>query len=147
MYGPDPMTALYLALEEAPGDRVTLLALADCYLEDGHADASACLRWTADRVRFPFRYAPGLLTVNSPTLHEGWYWWAIDDAHLAQDWGHPQSCRLPAGLWKRLRHEFNFTPAVFKHYPTIRAAYEALFDAWPLAPAQERSLTRREARR
>jgi hypothetical protein len=144
MFGPDPLTTLYHALEQMPGDPVTLMALADYYLELDQLDASACLRWTVSRNYCPFRYSPGSLTVMSAGWNAGWYWWAIDDPHLAANWGHPQTCRLPRGLWRHLRHTFDYVPSVFKQYPTCREAYEALIEAWPLAPAFDRVIVRRE---
>ncbi|MFO0877658.1 MAG: hypothetical protein U0840_09905 [Gemmataceae bacterium] len=146
MHTADELTGLYLALEEMPGDPVTLLVLADYYSELGEPEASACLRWIVAHGRHPFRFRRGLLTMQSAAWTEDWYWWAIDDVSWGRNWGHPLECRLPPRLWRLLRHSFDYTPAVFKQYPTVRQAYEALLEAWPLAPLSERGLTRREVR-
>jgi hypothetical protein len=136
----DPFTALYLALEEAPGDDLALLALADCYLEEGRPDAADCVRWSRARGRHPFRYTHGALSVHTETMTPGHWWWVRDDrGPTAIDLGYPQACRLPHGLWKQLPHDFNYSPGLFKHYSTLRAAYEALVYAWPLAPARDRA--------
>lgn len=142
----EELTGLYLALEEMPGDPVTLLVLADYYFEQGDADASACLHWVVAQGRRPFRFQRGILTMQSAAWTENWYWWAIDDVSWGRNWGHPVECRLPPRLWRLLRHSFDYTPAVFKQYPTVREAYEVLLEAWPLAPASERGTGRREVR-
>jgi hypothetical protein len=127
----DPLDALYRALDEGPGDPVTVLALADCYEERDDAKAADCLRWTAKVHRWPFRYwNNGRVVIQSNNWHDGWYWWTLEDASWADHWGHPKECRLPGPLWKLLRHSFDYPPAVLKEYPTARAAYEALFEAW-----------------
>jgi uncharacterized protein (TIGR02996 family) len=124
--------ALYLALDEAPGDTFTTMALADWYEEHGNLDAAECLRWSIARKRWPFRYTKsGGLSVSSDAWHSGWLWWALDDRNYGRNWGHPPECRLPVALWTRLPHDFTYTPAVFKEYKTRREAYEALFAAWP----------------
>lgn len=127
----DP-AAFYLALEQTPGDPVTLQAFADWCEEQGDPDRAACLRWLARKGRFPFRYHAGAgLNVASPSLKEGWYWWAVDDPHYGRDWGHPDSCKLPRFAWTRLANPFDYTPSVFKHYEGIEAAFKALFAVWP----------------
>jgi uncharacterized protein (TIGR02996 family) len=131
MSEPDPPAALYLTLDENPGDHVTLLALADWYEEQGQAGCAACLRWTVRNALYPFHYSRDLLKKNGSDWHEGWYWWALDDPYAGADWGHPLHCRLPLKVWHRLQHGFTWTPLVFKEYPTLRAAYEALLEAWP----------------
>jgi hypothetical protein len=132
MPGPDPLAALYLGLDDSPGDKVTLHALADWYEETGRPDLAAALRWTIRRGYFPFRYWrdawPG---VSREDWHDGWYWWA-NDGPEGRDWDHPASCRLPPAIWQRLRHTLNYSPSVCKEYPSLRTAYEALFHVWPI---------------
>jgi hypothetical protein len=124
--------ALYLALDELPGDPVTTRALADWYEEQGNEEAAECLRWAVERERWPFQYRSSAgLSVASQDWGDGWFWWAVEDRSYGREWGHPASCRLPAALWEHLPHTFTYGPAVFKEYPTLRAAYEALFAAWP----------------
>ena len=55
---PDPLAAFYLALEESPGDPVTLQALADWYEEQGQTDDAACLRWTVRQPALPVPLPP-----------------------------------------------------------------------------------------
>jgi uncharacterized protein (TIGR02996 family) len=130
---PDSLTAFFLSLDERPGDHVTLLALADWYEEQGQSNNANCLRWTVRNAVYPFRYRrDGGLTVSTESWHDGWYWWAYNDTHYGKDWGHPLHCRLPLHVWNRLRHNFNYAPSVVKQYPTLRDAYEAMFEAWPL---------------
>ena len=136
MTGPEALRAFYLTLDESPGDVATLLALSDWYDEHDDAVAAECIRWSARRKRWPFRYErAGSLSVAGADWHEGWYWWGHDDPDRGSDWGHPDQCRLPLRLWRQLRHgdPWNHTPAVFKEYPTVQLAYEALIAAWPLA--------------
>jgi uncharacterized protein (TIGR02996 family) len=135
----DTLAGFYLALKENPGDPVTLLALADWYEENGLPEHASCLRWTAQRHRFPFEYRkedPGMVN-HSKAWTDGWYWWAIDDP-VGRGWGHPPTCHLPRPLWKRLENHFPFDVGVFKHFPSLQAAYEALFDVWPLFTPAER---------
>jgi hypothetical protein len=129
----DPVIIFYLALDEDPGDPVTHMALADWYEENDNLDAAESLRWIVDRRRWPFLYRKkgGGVRVEAEAWHDGWYWWAQDDISYGNDWGHGNWCRLPRLLWKNLPHTFNYNPAVFKEYETRRAAYEALFRAWP----------------
>ncbi len=132
MTGHDPVSAFYLVLEESPGDTATLLALSDWYEEHGDLTAADCIRWSARRKRYPFRYhLDGPLTVAGVSWHDGWYWWANDDGRFGADWGHTQECRLPRRLWALLRHSQDYQPLVFKEYETLRQAYEALIAAWP----------------
>jgi uncharacterized protein (TIGR02996 family) len=127
----DPLDALYRALDDRPGDAVTVLALADWYEEQDDPKAAECLRWTAKAHHWPFRYwKNGPAQIQSANWHDGWYWWAVDDPGFGADWGHPPECRLAPALWKLLRHTFDYNPAVIKEYPTARSAYEALFEAW-----------------
>jgi uncharacterized protein (TIGR02996 family) len=148
MSGSDPLQAFYLVMDENPGDRVTLLALADWYEEHDQPDAADCLRWAARHGHRPFRYGVnGGLTVSSAVWHDGWFWWSIDDPYHGRDWGHDDSCRLPPPVWNKLRHTFNYDPAVFKEYPTRRDAFEALIEIWPLIEAIELERTNREATR
>jgi uncharacterized protein (TIGR02996 family) len=132
MSAPDPLSAFYLALEDVPDDRLTLLALADWYEEEGGPDAADCLRWTVRNAVWPFRYSVNSgLSVSSAVWHDGWFWWSVDEPFHGRDWGHDPHCLLPAAVWQKLRHTFNYDPAVFKEYPTRRSAYEALIEAWP----------------
>jgi uncharacterized protein (TIGR02996 family) len=134
----DSPDAFYLALDESPGDPVTTLALADWYEEQGNSRAADCLRWAAENARWPFQYRKGgPVKVFSQKFHEGWYWWAVADSSAdldwgaEADWGHPRECRLPRPTWERLKYiSPGYQPSVFKEYPSRRAAYEALFDAW-----------------
>ena len=41
-------------------------------------------------------------------------------------------------VFEPLPHTFEFTPSVFKQYPTRRAAYEALFVVWASIPLHDR---------
>jgi uncharacterized protein (TIGR02996 family) len=138
MTGHDPVSAFYLVLEESPGDTATLLALSDWYEEHGDLSAAECVRWSARRKRWPFRYwRDGPLSVASADWHDGWFWWTTDDPHYGTDWGHPQECRLPQKLWISLRHSIPYSPLVVKEYQTVREAYEALVAAWPRAQPLE----------
>jgi uncharacterized protein (TIGR02996 family) len=130
---PDPLAAFFLSLDEQPGDRVTLLALADWYDEQDHSDRAACLRWAVGNAVCPFRFTRGGgLTITAPAdWHEGWYWWALDDPYAGRGWGHPLHCRLPLKVWRQLEHTFHCEPSVFKEYPSGGAAWEALLEAWP----------------
>lgn len=65
------------------------------------------------------------------TWHDGWYWWATDREHPG--WGYPEAAALPHAQWKELAHTFNYDPLVFKEYPTVRGAVEALIAAWDVA--------------
>lgn len=127
----DLSPGFYLALEESPGDVVTLLALADWYDEQGDPDAAGCLRWVVRLGKWPFRYhqAAGPPQRGGP-WREGWWWWAIDGPSASVDWGLPAACLLPPAVWQRMVHGFPYRPAVFKEYATVRDAYEALIDAW-----------------
>jgi uncharacterized protein (TIGR02996 family) len=127
------LDAFYLALAEQPGDKVTTLALADWHDERGSAETAACLRWLLEKGCVPFRYVKeeSGLTVAGRAWHDGWFWWVVADRHPDGGWGYPLACRLPARLWDRLPHSFAYSPSVFKEYPTCRAAYEAVFAAWP----------------
>jgi hypothetical protein len=73
-----------------------------------------------------------------PTWKDGWYWWAT--ARERPGWGYPESVKVPHPLWDKLEHTFNYDPVVFKEYPTVRAAVEALVAAWApglVAPAKK----------
>jgi hypothetical protein len=137
MSDPDPQDAFFLSLEEIPGDRVTLLALADWYEEQDQHDCADCLRWTVRHGHYPFRAVRAGLKKFGHEWHEGWYWWAIDDPYSGESWGHPRHCQLPPEVWRQLQHTIPYVPAVMKEYPTQRAAYEALFEAWPRVPLRE----------
>jgi hypothetical protein len=142
MSGPELLTAIYAALDDNPADRVPLLALADWYEEHDRVDAAACLRWAARHGYRPFHYRrDGGLQVNSAMWHDGWFWWALDDPYYGRDWGHDASCRLPRVVWWKLNHGFDYSPAVFKEYPSRRAAYEALIAVWPLIAHGDHALS------
>ena len=88
----DTLASFYLALEETPGDSVTLQALADWYEEQDRLDAASCLRWLVRRGRFPFLYRKDAgLVVASTAFTEGWFWWAVDEPIYGRDWGHQTS--------------------------------------------------------
>ena len=74
---------------------------------------------------------------------DGWYWWVIEEMNWAED----KACRLPPKLWNRLVHSFPYEPSVFKEYPTLRSAYEALFEAWPAFAPIKRVIRKREGAR
>jgi uncharacterized protein (TIGR02996 family) len=140
----DALAGFYLALRQSPGDPVTLLALADYYEEQGQPDKAACVRWSLRRQRHPFEFRSDLPDLpdpvrKSPAFKDCWFWWARDGGYGA-DWGHPQSCRLPEKVWEKLKNLFETKPLVVKHFPTVQAAYEALFEVWPrFAPAERES--------
>ena len=138
----DTLAAFYLALDETPGEPLTVQALADWYEELDQLDAASCLRWAARRGRWPFRYRRGdpNVVVSSDNFNDGWYWWAVDDpvTGYGRDWGHPRSCWLPRQLWDRLKHLSDHGVLVVKQFPSIRQAYEALFDVWPRFAPSER---------
>src|SRR5258708_24558934 len=91
--GPD---ALYLALDEAPDDSVTMRALADWYEEQGDLSTAECLHWAVERKRCPFRYHKGSgLAVSAKEWRDGWVWWVIGDPSRGRDWGLAPECRLP----------------------------------------------------
>jgi hypothetical protein len=142
MAGLDPVDAFYLALDETPDDQVTLLALGDWYEEQDKPDAAACVRWAARHDYRPFLFRANSspdLPPASDNLHDGWYWWAINEFPDDHDWGHPSTCRLPRNLWNLLRHTCKYKPLVLKEYPTRRLAYEALIEAWAVVrPADRR---------
>jgi uncharacterized protein (TIGR02996 family) len=145
----DPLSAFYDALDQTPEeDRVTLLALADWYEEQGEPEAAECLRWTVRQGLSPFCYQRdgGGVTVSSDAWHDGWFWWSVDEPSQTSDWGHDPACRLPRALWQKLRHTFNYDPAVFKEYRTRRAAYEALLEAWPMRDYAAAALAAPEVR-
>jgi hypothetical protein len=127
----DALDAFYRALEECPGDAATLAALADWYEEYDQGPSAACLRWTAEQQRWPFQYwrnGPVIYSIRS--WQEGWYWWADEEQSFSRSSGIPGHCRLPPPLWQHLGHRLGFPPSLFKDYPTLREAYEALFAAW-----------------
>jgi len=122
---------LYLALEDDPADALAWLALADWHEDASHAASAACLRWLSRRRHSPIRYHAETSVRKSPSWQEGWLWWATD-GEGADSWSLPSSCRLPHRLWTRLRHGFPYSPVAMKEYPSVRAAVEAVLDAWPL---------------
>ncbi|MFO0880028.1 MAG: hypothetical protein U0840_22000 [Gemmataceae bacterium] len=125
------LDAFYAVLEKTPSDVVTQLALADWYEENNESQAALCLRWLADHRHYPFRYSRRLrrLRHHHDTWKNYWYWWTTDSE--GEDWGLPTYCALPHRTWTRLKHGFPYDPLVFKEYPTVRAAIEALIRSWP----------------
>ena len=138
--------AFYLTLDETPDDRPTLCALADWFEDQGDLSSSTCVRWTIRRGIYPIHFdrdASETITERGVSWHDGWYWWVIDRPNYAPE----KSARLPPALWNLLSHSFRYAPSVFKEYPTRRAAYEALFDAWPLFAPSNRVARKREGAR
>lgn len=133
----DPLGIFYHTLEETPGDKVTMLALADWYEENGHEPDAACIRWAAERQAIPYKYKHNTLKVSFEEWGNGWFWWAVDDPGYGSDWGHSTNCRLPRDIWSKLRHTFSYSPAVFKEYETQREAYEVLIELWRKAPPRK----------
>ena len=134
LYSPD---AFYLSLDESPGDATTLCALADWYEERGELGNAGCVRWTIRRGLHPIRFVRDksqATAVRGVSWSDGWYWWVIDEPN----WAAEKACRLPPELWNRLAHSFRYEPGVFKEYPTRRAAYEAILEAWPLFAPRNR---------
>lgn len=126
---PRELKALFDALEANPTDRVTLLALADWYEEQEQQRACGCLRWLAAEGKAPYRYRhDGDLLHHHESWHDGWYWWAT--RRERRGWGYDRSCVLPHRQWDRVRHSFSYDPLVFKEYPSVRAATEALMAVW-----------------
>jgi uncharacterized protein (TIGR02996 family) len=127
------LIALYAALEADPADTVTLLALADWFEEHDQDKPAECVRWLAETGKVPYRY-----TDEADILHhfdkwkDGWYWWTT--ASERKGWGYPKDCRLPRALWGRMKHTFDYDPRVFKEYPTVRGAIEAVIAAWKRRP-------------
>ena len=138
--------AFYRELEDAPDDATTLCALADWYEEQGDLSSAGCVRWTIRRGLHPIRFSRandyGSLCVG-PTWNDAWYWWVIDEPNGVEE----KCCRLPPALWNRLDHSFRYVPSILKEYSTLRAAYEALFDAWPVFAPRERVARQREGAR
>ncbi len=136
MSPPLTLDQLYAALEASPASAERVLALAEHHARAGHFRAAAALHWSVLEQKRPFCYhRDSGLTVEFDDWGEGWYWWATtaadyEDANYGMDWGHPPACRLPLALWRELPHTFDYDPAVFKEYPTLRAAYQALIDGW-----------------
>lgn len=108
---------------------MTLLALADWFEEREKTRESGCLRWVAAMEKMPYqhRHSDDLLH-HHDTWNDGWFWWTTD--REKGGWGYAPSAILPHALWDRLTHQFNYDPLVFKEYPTVRAALEALLEAW-----------------
>ena len=126
---PRELTSLYEALESNPGDKVTLLALADWLEERGEAKRATCLRWLVKSGRTPYRYYhENRLRFHHESWQEGWWWWARGSEK--NPWGYPKTSTLPERLWKKLLHTFPYDPCVFKEYPTVRGAIEAVLEAW-----------------
>ena len=99
MTEPTNLDALYLALDEAPDDSLTLRALADCYEEQDDLSTAECLHWAVERKRWPFRYLKSSgLSVSAMRWHDGWFWWAASDSAAAREWGCPPECRLPVAV-------------------------------------------------
>jgi uncharacterized protein (TIGR02996 family) len=129
MADPKELTAFYAALEANPGDPVTLLALADWHDERGEPGRAACLRWLAREGKAPYRYYHrNRLRFHHETWRDGWWWWTTDREE--SPWGYPAESALPHKLWQKMRHTFDYDPCVFKEYPTVRSAVEAVLEAW-----------------
>jgi hypothetical protein len=127
---------LYETLDRTPGEPGRLLALADHYARTDQTPAAAALHWAVVEQKRPYRYShDGGLSVTFEEWGDGWFWWATEqadyeDAAYGQDWGHPVECKLPLPLWRAMPHGFDYEPAVFKEYRTLREAYEALIAGW-----------------
>jgi uncharacterized protein (TIGR02996 family) len=134
---PRELTAFYLALEENPGDTVTLRALADWLEEHDEPTQAACLRWLAAEGKAPYRYNPadGLMYYHHD-WQEGWWWWTTSKEK--EPWGYLMACVLPDALWQEMRHTFDYRPCVFKEYPTVRSAIEAVLEVWTPPAAKSR---------
>ncbi len=124
------MNDLYAALEKVPTDEVLLLALADLYLKRGSHAAAECLQWVVIEGKTPYRYFHSTdgLRHHHDSWHDGWYWWTT--SRERRGWGYPKSCVVPQRIWSRMTHTLPYDPLVFKEYPTIRAALEALIQGW-----------------
>lgn len=121
--------ALFAALEGAPDDKVTQLALADWFDEHDRPGHAACLRWLAAEGRAPFQYfEKSPIRHHHETWEAGWWWWVTDSEE--SPWGYPPGCVLPRKLWRRMDHTFTYDPCVFKEYPSVRAAVLELCRAW-----------------
>src|SRR4051812_17712569 len=96
----DPLDGLFHALEDDPGDVVSLCALADWYEEIDRPAPARCLRWVVRRGRRPSRSARATFTVHGGPFHDRWLWWATGEPIQGAAWGLPQSCRLPSALWR-----------------------------------------------
>ena len=127
---------LFAALEQHPAEPSSVLALAEHHARNGQTAAAAALHWAVLNEKRPFRYTRDAeLSVDFEEWGEGWFWWATeaaddDEADYGQDWGHPKEGRLPLPLWRAMPHTFEYEPAVFKEYETLREAYQALIDGW-----------------
>jgi len=130
MAEPLELRGLYDALEASPGDPVSLRALADWYEEHDEARRASCYRWLAAEHKAPYKYhADSDLRHHHSEWHDGWYWWTTGEK-LKDDWGYSAGCALPDRVWKKLRHEFSYNPLVFKEYPTVREALNAVVRVW-----------------
>jgi uncharacterized protein (TIGR02996 family) len=129
MAEPKELTAFFEALEDDPGDAVTLLALADWLDEGGESAKAECLRWLAKEGKAPYRYhRANELLYHHETWQEGWWWWTTD--REKSPWGYPESSSLPHRLWKKMKHSFSYDPCVFKEYHTVRGALQAVLEVW-----------------
>ena len=127
------LTALFAELEEAPCDIATLRALADWLEDDDQPKPAECVRWLADTGKVPFKYAlQEEIMYRFDGWRRGWFWWTTGIQR--PNWGYPKSCRLPRMLWQPMKHTFDYDPMVFKEYPTVRAAIEAVMAAWTRRP-------------
>ena len=128
------LTAMYDELEANPGDRLTLCALADWFEENDEIKAAECVHWLAEMEKVPFRYSSEVeILHHCEGWKNGWWWWTT--ASTRKGWGYPKTCRLPRTLWEKMKHTFNYSPLVFKEYPTVRAAIEAVIAVWTRRPA------------
>ena len=127
------LTAFYAELEANPGDTVTLHALADWFEENDQIKPAECVHWLAEMGKVPFRYTDDAEIIHHfDAWKNGWYWWTTASAR--RGWGYPKACRLPRTLWGRMAHTFDYPPLVFKEYPTVRGAIEAIIAAWTRRP-------------
>lgn len=121
--------ALFAELEENPGDRLTLLALADWLEEHDDLQGAEAIRWIASEGKSPFRYeGQTTLRYQYEKWHMGWYWWTTDEQD--SPWGYPPACILPNRLWNQMEHTFPYDPGTFKEYPTVRVALERVMEVW-----------------
>ena len=128
------LLALYAELEANPDDTLTLHALADWYEENDQSKPAECVRWLAEMGKLPFHYSDEADVIHHYEKWKiGWYWWTT--AGERKGWGYPKGCRLPRTLWGRMKHTFDYSPRVFKEYPTVRGAVEAVIAAWTRRPA------------
>ena len=144
----DSPDAFYLALEESPGDPVTLQALADWYEEQGHADAAALPALDgaarAAAVPLPPRRRPDR---HQRRLARRLVLVGHRRPRLRPRLGPPALVPAAGDLWKRLRHTFDYDAGGVQAIPDaarrLRGAVRRLAARRRPADAGE---ARREAR-